>query len=97
MSPSIVWSMLPSCAGGSSAITRNSSRRSAWDCVSTTPSRISAVVEPGAIAAAVEAEAQAASRRHQVRDALVRHLEAARYSFSDMIAEWSDTSFRRSA
>src|ERR1700682_2358072 len=30
------------------------------------------VVEPGAIAAAVEAEAQAASRRDQVRDALVR-------------------------
>jgi hypothetical protein len=38
------------------------------------------VVEPGAIAAAVEAEAQAASRRDQVRDALVRDLEAARYS-----------------
>jgi hypothetical protein len=38
------------------------------------------VVEPAAIAAAVEAEAQAASRRDQVRDALVRDLEAARYS-----------------
>jgi hypothetical protein len=38
------------------------------------------VVKPGAIAAAVEAEAQAASRRDQVRDALVRDLEAARYS-----------------
>lgn len=38
------------------------------------------VVEPGAIAAAVEAEAQAASRRDQVRDALMRDLEAARYS-----------------
>ena len=38
------------------------------------------VVGPGAIAAAVEAEAQAASRRDQVRDALVRDLEAARYS-----------------
>jgi hypothetical protein len=37
------------------------------------------VVEPGAIAAAVEAEAQAASRRDQVRDALTRDLEAARY------------------
>src|SRR3979411_3343846 len=36
--------------------------------------------QPGAIAAAVEAEAQAASRRDQVRDALVRDLEAARYS-----------------
>ncbi len=32
------------------------------------------VVEPGAIAAAVEAEAQAASRRDQVRDALMRDL-----------------------
>src|SRR5258705_490705 len=38
------------------------------------------VVEPGAIATAVEAEAQAASRRDQVREALVRDLEAARYS-----------------
>jgi len=38
------------------------------------------VVGPGAIAAAVEAEAQAASRRDQVRDALTRDLEAARYS-----------------
>ena len=48
------------------------------DCASTTPSR-KRVVEPGAIAAAVEAEAQAASRRDQARDALVRDLEAARY------------------
>jgi hypothetical protein len=38
------------------------------------------VVEPGAIAAAVEAEAQAARRRDQVREALMRDLEAARYS-----------------
>src|SRR4030088_2260883 len=38
------------------------------------------VVEPGAIAVAVEAEAQAASRRDQVREALVRDLEAARDS-----------------
>lgn len=37
------------------------------------------VVEPGAVAAAVEAEAQAASRRDQVREALMRDLEAARY------------------
>jgi DNA invertase Pin-like site-specific DNA recombinase len=37
------------------------------------------VVEPGAIAAAVEAEARAANCRDQVRDALVRDLEAARY------------------
>ncbi|MEC5383250.1 recombinase family protein [Aurantimonas sp. C2-6-R+9] len=38
------------------------------------------VVEPGAIAAAKEAEAQAAHRRDQVRDALTRELEAARYA-----------------
>lgn len=38
------------------------------------------VVEPAAIAAAVEAEAQVVSRRDQVRDALMRDLEAARYS-----------------
>jgi DNA invertase Pin-like site-specific DNA recombinase len=38
------------------------------------------VVEPGALAAAVEAEAQAAHRRDQVRDALMRDLQAARYS-----------------
>lgn len=37
------------------------------------------VLEPGAIAAAVEAEAQAAGRRNQIRDALMRDLEAARY------------------
>ncbi len=37
------------------------------------------VLEPGAIAAAVEAEAQAASRRDQVRDALMRDFEAVRY------------------
>jgi hypothetical protein len=38
------------------------------------------VVEPGAIEAAAEAEAQTASRRDQVRDALNRDLEAARYA-----------------
>ncbi|WP_292724315.1 recombinase family protein [Mesorhizobium sp.] len=38
------------------------------------------VVEPGAIAAAAEAEAQAANRRDQVRDAVSRDLEAARYA-----------------
>ncbi|WP_245267653.1 hypothetical protein [Mesorhizobium sp. WSM1293] len=38
------------------------------------------VVEPGAIAAAAEAEAQAANRRDQVRDALGRDIEAARYA-----------------
>jgi DNA invertase Pin-like site-specific DNA recombinase len=41
--------------------------------------RLLQVVEPGAIAAAVEAEAQAAHRRDQVRDALMRDLEAARF------------------
>src|SRR3989440_9474047 len=38
------------------------------------------VVEPGAIAAAIEADIQEASRRDEVRDALVRDLEAARYA-----------------
>lgn len=38
------------------------------------------VVEPGAVAAAIEAEVQATSRRDQVRDALMRDLEAARYA-----------------
>jgi hypothetical protein len=59
------------------------------DCVSTTPSRklFCGFVEPGAIAAAVEAEAQAASRRDQVRDALARDLEAARYS-ADRAGTW---------
>jgi DNA invertase Pin-like site-specific DNA recombinase len=38
------------------------------------------VVEPGAIAAAIEADVQAARRRDQVRGALMRDLEAARYA-----------------
>lgn len=38
------------------------------------------VVEPAAIAAATEVEVQMASRRDQVRDALSRDLEAARYA-----------------
>ncbi len=38
------------------------------------------VVEPGAIAAAVAAETEASQRRDQVRDALMRDLEAARYA-----------------
>jgi hypothetical protein len=37
-------------------------------------------VEPGAITAAAEADAQQAARRDQVRDALGRDLEAARYA-----------------
>ncbi len=39
-----------------------------------------AVVRPGAIKAAAEAEAQAAHRRDQARDAMLRDLEAARYA-----------------
>jgi DNA invertase Pin-like site-specific DNA recombinase len=38
------------------------------------------IVEPGAIAAAVAAEAEAADRQDQVRAALLRDLEAARYA-----------------
>ena len=38
------------------------------------------VVEPGAIAAAVEAEAETGARRDQVREAMLRDLEAARYA-----------------
>jgi len=38
------------------------------------------VVEPGAIAAAIAAEAEAGQRRDQVREALGRDLEAARYA-----------------
>ena len=38
------------------------------------------VVEPGAIAAAVEAESAGGRRRDQVREALSRDLEAARYA-----------------
>jgi len=39
-----------------------------------------AALEPGAVAAAVEAEAQAAHHRDQVREALLRDLQAARYA-----------------
>ena len=38
------------------------------------------VVEPGAIAAALAAEAEAGHRRDQVREAMMRDLEAARYA-----------------
>jgi DNA invertase Pin-like site-specific DNA recombinase len=38
------------------------------------------VVEPAAIAAAIAAEAEASTRRDQVREALLRDLEAARYA-----------------
>ncbi|MEH2481745.1 hypothetical protein V1282_005102 [Nitrobacteraceae bacterium AZCC 2146] len=36
------------------------------------------VVEPGAVAAAVAADTEASQRRDQIREALVRDLEAAR-------------------
>lgn len=51
-------------------------------CGSTTASRhlCLQVVEPGAIAGAVAADAEASQRRNQIRDALVRDLEAARYA-----------------
>src|SRR5215216_4848501 len=38
------------------------------------------VVEPGAIAAAIAAEAEASQRRDEVREALGRDLDAARYA-----------------
>jgi DNA invertase Pin-like site-specific DNA recombinase len=49
------------------------------------------VVEPGAIAAAAEAEAQAAGRRDQVRDALSRDLEAARYAADRALRQYDAT------
>jgi DNA invertase Pin-like site-specific DNA recombinase len=49
------------------------------------------VVEPGAIAAAAEAEAQAANRRDQVRDALMRDLEAARYNADRAFRQYDAT------
>ncbi len=49
------------------------------------------VVEPGAIAAAAEAEAQAADRRDQVRYALTRDLEAARYAADRAFRQYDAT------
>jgi len=46
------------------------------------------VIEPGAIAAAVEAETQSASHRDQVRDALARDLEAARYDVDRAVRQY---------
>jgi len=46
------------------------------------------VIEPGAITAAVEAETQAAGRRDQVRDALTRDLEAARYAVDRAVRQY---------
>ena len=49
------------------------------------------VIEPGAITAAVEAETQAAGRRDQVRDALTRDLEAARYAVDRAVRQYDAT------
>jgi DNA invertase Pin-like site-specific DNA recombinase len=48
-------------------------------------------VEPGAIAAAIEADAQEATRRDEVRDALVRDLEAARYAADRAFRQYDAT------
>jgi DNA invertase Pin-like site-specific DNA recombinase len=49
------------------------------------------VVRPGAIAAAVAAEAEAANRRDQVRDALARDLQAARYAADRALRQYDAT------
>jgi hypothetical protein len=49
------------------------------------------VVRPGAIAAAVAAEAEAANRRDQVRDALARDLQAARYAADRAFRQYDAT------
>lgn len=50
-----------------------------------------AVVEPGAIAAAIEAQAQEAMHRDEVRDALTRDLEAARYAADRAFRQYDAT------
>lgn len=49
------------------------------------------VVEPGAIAAAVAAEAEVANQRDQVREALMRDLEAARYAAERAFRQYDAT------
>jgi DNA invertase Pin-like site-specific DNA recombinase len=49
------------------------------------------VIEPGAIAAAIEADAQEATRRDDVRDALTRDLEAARYAADRAFRQYDAT------
>jgi DNA invertase Pin-like site-specific DNA recombinase len=49
------------------------------------------VVEPSAIAAAIEADAQEATRRDEVRDALVRDLEAVRYAADRAFRQYDAT------
>jgi DNA invertase Pin-like site-specific DNA recombinase len=50
-----------------------------------------AVVGPGAVAAAVSAEQEAKERRDQVRDALMRDLEAARYAADRAFRQFNAT------
>jgi DNA invertase Pin-like site-specific DNA recombinase len=49
------------------------------------------VVEPGAVAAAIEADAEAATRCDQVREALRRDLEAARYAAERAFRQYDAT------
>jgi Recombinase/Recombinase zinc beta ribbon domain len=49
------------------------------------------LVEPGAIAAAIEADTQAAARRDQARDAMLRDLEAARYAADRAFRQYDAT------
>ena len=49
------------------------------------------VVEPSAIAAAIEADAREATRRDEVRDALVRDLEAMRYAADRAFRQYDAT------
>ncbi len=49
------------------------------------------MLEPAAIAAAVEAEAQAAQQRDQVREALLRDLQAARYAADRAFRQYDAT------
>ena len=49
------------------------------------------VVEPSAVAAAIEADAREAARRDEVRDALVRDLEAMRYAADRAFRQYDAT------
>jgi DNA invertase Pin-like site-specific DNA recombinase len=49
------------------------------------------VVEPSAVAAAIEADAREATRRDEVRDALVRDLEAVRYAADRAFRQYDAT------
>ena len=49
------------------------------------------IVAPGAIAAAIEADAQEAARRDEVRDALIRDLEAMRYAADRAFRQYDAT------